>query len=70
MIRIANGQGFWGGWLEAPVRLVEQGPLDYLTLDHLAEVTLAIQRQGCADVDRRARQGVWRGLAANGTGRR
>ena len=26
MIRIANGQGFWGDWLEAPVRLVEQGP--------------------------------------------
>ena len=24
MIRIANGQGFWGDWLEAPVRLVEQ----------------------------------------------
>ncbi|MCW5977234.1 MAG: DUF1446 domain-containing protein [Bryobacteraceae bacterium] len=48
MIRIANGQGFWGDWLEAPVRLVEQGPLDYLTLDYLAEVTMAIlqkQRQ-------------------------
>jgi hypothetical protein len=42
MIRIANGQGFWGDWLEAPVRLVEQGPLDYLTLDYLAEVTMAI----------------------------
>jgi hypothetical protein len=26
MIRIANGQGFWGDWLEAPVRLVDQGP--------------------------------------------
>jgi hypothetical protein len=48
MIRIANGQGFWGDWLEAPVRLVEQGPLDFLTLDYLAEVTMAIlqkQRQ-------------------------
>ncbi|MBK9170416.1 MAG: DUF1446 domain-containing protein [Bryobacterales bacterium] len=42
MIRIANGQGFWGDWLEAPVRLVELGPLDYLTLDYLAEVTMAI----------------------------
>ena len=42
MIRIANGQGFWGDWLEAPVRLVEQGPLDYLTLDYLAEVTMSI----------------------------
>ncbi|HWQ53781.1 MAG TPA: acyclic terpene utilization AtuA family protein [Bryobacteraceae bacterium] len=42
MIRIANGQGFWGDWLEAPVRLIEQGPLDYLTLDYLAEVTMSI----------------------------
>ena len=48
MIRIANGQGFWGDWLEAPVRLVEGGPIDYLTLDYLAEVTMSIlqkQRQ-------------------------
>lgn len=42
MIRIANGQGFWGDWLEAPVRLVEDGPIDYLTLDYLAEVTMSI----------------------------
>jgi hypothetical protein len=50
MIRIANGQGFWGDWLEAPVRLVEQGPLDYLTLDYLAEVTMSIlQKQKEAD---------------------
>src|SRR5579863_9254158 len=48
VIRIANGQGFWGDWLEAPVRLVEQGPIDYLALDYLAEVTMSIlqkQRQ-------------------------
>ena len=32
MIRIANGQGFWGDWLEAPVRLVEQGPVSYTHL--------------------------------------
>ena len=42
MIRIANGQGFWGDWLEAPLRLIEQGPIDYLTLDYLAEVTMSI----------------------------
>ena len=42
MIRIANGQGFWGDWLEAPVRLVEQGPIDYLGLDYLAEITMSI----------------------------
>jgi len=48
MIRIANGQGFWGDWQEAPVRLLEQGPIDFLTLDYLAEVTMAVlqkQRQ-------------------------
>lgn len=50
MIRIANGQGFWGDWLEAPVRLVEQGPIDYLVLDYLAEVTMSIlQKQRSAD---------------------
>ena len=50
MIRIANGQGFWGDWLEAPVRLVEGGPIDYLVLDYLAEVTMSIlQKQKQAD---------------------
>jgi len=50
MIRIANGQGFWGDWLEAPVRLIEQGPIDYLILDYLAEVTMSIlQKQKQAD---------------------
>jgi Acyclic terpene utilisation family protein AtuA len=50
MIRIANGQGFWGDWLEAPVRLIEQGPIDYLVLDYLAEVTMSIlQKQKKAD---------------------
>jgi hypothetical protein len=42
MIRIANGQGFWGDSVDAPARLVEEGPLDYLTLDYLAEVTMSI----------------------------
>jgi hypothetical protein len=50
MIRIANGQGFWGDWLEAPVRLIEQGPIDYLILDYLAEVTMSIlQKQKDSD---------------------
>ncbi len=50
MIRIANGQGFWGDWLEAPVHLVEQGPLDYLALDYLAEITMSIlQKQKLTD---------------------
>src|SRR5438874_11494616 len=50
MIRIANGQGFWGDWLEAPVQLIEQGPIDYLILDYLAEVTMSIlQKQKDSD---------------------
>jgi hypothetical protein len=42
MIRIANGQGFWGDSLEAPLRQMGEGPIDYLTLDYLAEVTMSI----------------------------
>jgi hypothetical protein len=41
-IRIAAGQGFWGDWLEAPVRQVRGGEIDYLVLDYLAEVTMSI----------------------------
>src|SRR4029079_19669566 len=42
MVRVGAGQGFWGDWLEAPRRQVEGGPLDYLMLDYLAEVTMSI----------------------------
>lgn len=45
LIRIANGQGFWGDSLLGPVRLVNEGPLDYLTLDYLAEVTMSIMQK-------------------------
>src|SRR5436190_11842163 len=49
-IRIAAGQGFWGDLLEAPVRQVEGGPIDYLMLDYLAEVTMSImQKQKARD---------------------
>ena len=44
-VRIAGGQGFWGDDRDAPVRLVEGGPLDYLMLDYLAEVTMSILRK-------------------------
>lgn len=49
-VRIASGQGFWGDDLDAPVRQVEGGPIDYLMLDYLAEVTMSImQKQRARD---------------------
>jgi hypothetical protein len=47
-LRVGNGCGFWGDNLNAPVLLAEQGQLDYLTLEYLAELTmsiLALQKQ-------------------------
>ena len=41
-IRIASGQGFWGDLLDAPVNQVMGGPIDYLVMDYLAEVTMSI----------------------------
>ena len=41
-IRIANGAGFLGDWIDAPRRLVERAEVDYLTLEHLAELTMSI----------------------------
>jgi hypothetical protein len=50
MIRIANGQGFWGDSIDAPIEQVMRGPIDYLTLDYLAEVTMSIlQKQRARD---------------------
>ena len=44
-IRVAAGQGFWGDLPDAPVRQVEEGPIDYLMLDYLAEVTMSIMQK-------------------------
>jgi len=44
-VLVANGQGFWGDSILGPVRLVREGPLDYLTLDYLAEVTMSIMQK-------------------------
>lgn len=52
-VRIAGGQGFWGDWLEAPYRQVTGGPVDYLMMDYLAEVTMSIlQKQKSRDSTR------------------
>src|SRR5258708_28824318 len=49
-IRSAAGQGFWGDLPAAAVRQVEGGPIDYLMLDYLAEVTMSImQKQKARD---------------------
>ena len=42
VVRVGGGQGFWGDDPDAPRRLVEGGPIDYLMLDYLAEVTMSI----------------------------
>ena len=44
-IRIASGQGFWGDQLDAPKQQVDGGPIDYLMLDYLAEVTMSIMQK-------------------------
>src|SRR5436190_19027932 len=41
-VRIGNGCGFWGDSVDAPLRLVQTGRLDYLTLEYLAELTMSI----------------------------
>lgn len=43
MIRIGNGQGFWGDRSSAPAELLQLQPdIDFLTLDYLAEISLSI----------------------------
>ncbi|MEC9341953.1 MAG: acyclic terpene utilization AtuA family protein [Pseudomonadota bacterium] len=50
IVRVANGQGFWGDSLQVPVDMVRRGGIDYLTLDYLAEVTMSIlQKQRARD---------------------
>ena len=45
IVRVANAQGFWGDSLLGPLRLVEEGPVDYLTFDYLAEITMSIMQK-------------------------
>ncbi len=41
-LRIANCSGFYGDRLSAAREMVEGGPIDFLTGDYLAELTLLI----------------------------
>lgn len=42
VVRIGNGQGFWGDSPDAAMELLTRGQVDYIGLDYLAEVTLSI----------------------------
>ena len=42
VIRIANCSGFYGDRLDAAREMVEGGPIDVLTGDYLAELTMSI----------------------------
>jgi hypothetical protein len=45
-LRIGNGSAYWGDMLDPAVVLADKGELDYLGLDHLSELTMALlQRQ-------------------------
>ena len=60
-IRIANAGGYWGDDLSQFKRQVELGPVDYVTLDFLAEITMSImQKQRARD----ARSGYARDFVA------
>ena len=49
MLRIANCSGFYGDRLSAAQEMVSGGPIDVLTGDYLAELTMAILwRSGAA----------------------
>jgi hypothetical protein len=44
-IRIGNAGGYWGDDLDALRRQLTGGPLDYITMDFLAEITMSILRR-------------------------
>jgi len=49
-IRIASGQGFWGDLVDAPYKQATGGPVNYIMMDYLAEVTMSIlQKQKLKD---------------------
>ena len=53
-VRIANCSGFYGDRLAAAREMVEGGPIDVLTGDYLAELTMLILGKAQAQATRRA----------------
>lgn len=45
VVKVGNGQGFWGDSARGPIQLVQGGGIDYLTMDFLAEVTMSIMQK-------------------------
>jgi len=45
LIRIANAGGYWGDDLAQFKRQIELGPVDFVTLDFLAEITMSIMQK-------------------------
>ena len=45
IIRVGNAGGYWGDDLDALRRQLTGGPLDYVTMDFLAEITMSILRR-------------------------
>lgn len=42
MVRLGAGAGYWGGEIEAAVKLAREGRVDYLCFDQLAELTMSL----------------------------
>ena len=44
-LKIGNAGGYWGDDPTALKRQIEGGPLDYVTMDFLAEITMSIMQK-------------------------
>ncbi len=52
-VRLGAGAGYWGAELEAAVKLAEEGNIDYLCFDQLAELTMSLlERQRLKNPER------------------